>query len=90
MTLRLPPAGPPEDTRAAELRELVEFCRHQLADATAKFDRVTGFASDPQLAGTERVHTRVLLAVRGREVELWTEQLDFWTRQLAQRIRATR
>lgn len=83
MILRLPPAGPPEDPRGVELRELVEFCRHQLDEAIDKLGRVRGFAADPGLSGTERVHTRVLLAIRSREQELWTDELDTWTRRLA-------
>lgn len=81
--LRLPPAEPPEDARAAELRELVAFVTHQLAEAGDKLARVKEWADDPHLAGADRVHTRVLLAVRSHEVELWKAELEAWTQRLS-------
>jgi hypothetical protein len=69
--------------RIAELRDLHAFVTLQGQLAEDRLDRVTGWAGDPQLAGRERIHVAVLLAVRGRELELWAEQLELLTRALA-------
>jgi hypothetical protein len=60
---------------ADELRELVEFCRHHEAIARDRFERVVSYAGD-SVTPAERVHTAILLSVRARELELWTEQLQ--------------
>lgn len=82
--VHLPPAEPPDDPTVTRLLEQLGRALHHQDIAGERLMKVTRWSADRHLDDLERMHLRVMLAVRERECELWAAEI----RALKERLRA--
>lgn len=74
MTALLPPPGGPLP-QAERVRTLLAAARERLEIARERLQRVRGYQADELADDVDQMHTRILLAVRDRECELWAAEV---------------